>query len=304
MVGSSVKRRMLQIGVGTLVVAVVLLFAVALCCLPVPAPDGEQSQASDGSGGAIVTQVRFVSAQEAAQGTSSEAGSDSQQVGVGLADESLMRQRRLQMVREQLEARDIRDPRVLEAMRKVPRHLFVPESLRDEAYHDCPLPIGYGQTISQPYIVALMTQLARPRPTSRALDIGTGSGYQAAVLAELVKEVYSVEILKPLADLARARLKRLGYKNVHVRCADGYRGWPEHAPYDVIIVAAAPDHIPQPLIDQLAPGGRLVIPVGRFFQTLVVVTKQKDGTIQKESITPVAFVPMTGEAERVGERPQ
>ncbi|NOX54464.1 MAG: protein-L-isoaspartate(D-aspartate) O-methyltransferase [Planctomycetes bacterium] len=213
--------------------------------------------------------------------------------------ERRMQQLRLRMVREQLESRDITDRRVLDAMRRVPRHLFVPESSRDAAYENHPLPIGYGQTISQPYIVALMTQLARPKPTSRALDIGTGSGYQAAILAELVKEVYSVEILKPLADSARERLKALGYKNVHVRCGDGYRGWPEKAPFDLIIVAAAPDHIPQPLIEQLAPGGRLVIPVGRFFQNLIVVSKDRTGAVRKEAVTPVAFVPMTGEAQRV-----
>ena len=159
------------------------------------------------------------------------------------------------MVEEQLKGRDITDTRVLDVMAKVPRHLFVPEEERPWAYADHPLPIGLGQTISQPYIVALMTQLALPRKAARALDVGTGSGYQAAVLAELVKEVCSIEILCPLADSARARLKGMGYGNVEVRCGDGYRGWPEKAPFDVIIVAAAPDHVPEPLVQQLAPGG-------------------------------------------------
>jgi protein-L-isoaspartate(D-aspartate) O-methyltransferase len=197
------------------------------------------------------------------------------------------------MVKEQLAARDITDKRVLAAMRRVRRHLFVPESLRDLAYSDRPLPIGHGQTISQPYIVALMTQLGKPGKDERALDIGTGSGYQAAVLAELVQQVYSIEILCPLADAARQRLESLGYNNVDVRCGDGYAGWPEHAPFDVIIVAAAPEHVPQPLIDQLAPGGQLVIPVGRHYQELVVIEKQPDGRVKRRSVAPVAFVPMT-----------
>jgi protein-L-isoaspartate(D-aspartate) O-methyltransferase len=206
------------------------------------------------------------------------------------------------MVDRQLRSRDISDPRVLEVMGQVPRHLFVPEPLRERAYSDGPLPIGLEQTISQPYIVALMTQLARPRPEARALDIGTGSGYQAAILAELVETVYSIEILCPLADAARARLKALGHANVEVRCGDGYRGWPEHAPFDLIILAAAPDHIPEPLIEQLAPGGRLVLPVGGFSQELVVVEKGTDGTVTKDRIIPVRFVPMTGEAEEPGKR--
>ncbi len=205
-------------------------------------------------------------------------------------------QQRLRMVERQLRKRDITDCSVLDAMSRVPRHLFVPVPKRVFAYEDHPLSIGYDQTISQPYIVALMTQLAQPKPKFRALDIGTGCGYQAAVLAELVDKVYSIEIVPSLADEARGRLKTLGYNNVEVRCGDGYRGWPEHTPFDVIIVAAAPDHIPQPLIDQLAPGGRLVIPVGRDFQNLMVVEKKPDGSIQKRSVIPVRFVPMTGQA--------
>ena len=193
--------------------------------------------------------------------------------------------------------REIKDKRVLEVMGRVARHRFVPQRLRREAYADRALLIGHGQTISQPYVVALMTQLARPKPKGRALDVGTGSGYQAAVLAELCKEVYSIEIVKPLAEDAKKRLAALGYKNVTVRCGDGYRGWPKHAPFDVIIVAAAPDHVPQPLVDQLAPGGRMVIPVGDWWQNLLLIEKQKDGTVRRKSVAPVAFVPMTGEAE-------
>jgi protein-L-isoaspartate(D-aspartate) O-methyltransferase len=203
---------------------------------------------------------------------------------------------RRQMVEKQLRGRDITDQRVLEVMGRVPRHRLVAEQLQDAAYTDRPLPIDHGQTISQPYIVALMTQLAQPKATSRALDVGTGSGYQAAVLCELCKEVYSIEIVDGLAKQARQRLADLGYRNVQVRTGDGYRGWPEHAPFDLIIVAAAPDHVPRALVEQLAPGGRLVIPVGKFYQDLVVVEKQKDGKSREWTVAPVAFVPMTGEA--------
>ena len=216
--------------------------------------------------------------------------------------ERLFADQRQRMVERQLLDRDITDQRVLEVMGRAPRHRFVPEDLRDYAYRDRPLPIGHDQTISQPYIVALMTQLARPQPTARALDIGTGSGYQAAVLAELCQQVYSIEILKPLAESARGRLKELGYGNIEVRCGDGYRGWPQHAPFDVIIVAAAPDHVPKPLLEQLAIGGRLVIPVGRYFQFqhLLVCEKRRDGSIHQREVVPVAFVPMTGEAQQRG----
>lgn len=205
---------------------------------------------------------------------------------------------RRRMIERDLRGRDIVDPLVLGAMGSVRRQCFVPEPLRGEAYADYPLPIGHGQTISQPYIVALMTQLARPTPESRALDIGTGSGYQAAVLAEICKEVYGIEIIGPLAEQAASRLADLGYKNVVVRHGDGYRGWPEKAPFDVIIVAAAPDHVPQPLVDQLAPGGRLVLPVGDYYQELAVVEKLADGTIRHTAGIPVRFVPMTGEAAK------
>lgn len=204
---------------------------------------------------------------------------------------------RAAMVEHQLVARDIVNADVLRAMNRVPRHEFVPDRMRRRAYNDGPLPIGSGQTISQPYIVALMTQLAQPKADSRVLDVGTGSGYQAAVLAEIVGHVDSIEIVEELADEAGKRLRRLDYDNVSVHTGDGYGGLPDRAPFDVIIVAAAPDHIPQPLIDQLAPGGRLVLPVGDYYQKLTVVEKQSDGSSVKKSIAPVAFVPMTGKAE-------
>lgn len=206
--------------------------------------------------------------------------------------------RRAKMVERQFKLRDISDRRVLKAVYDVPRHEFVPEEYRDMAYNDQPLPIGHEQTISQPYIVGLMTQLAKVGPESKVLDVGTGSGYQAAVLAEITEQVFSIEILKPLADEATERLKRLGYDNITVRHGDGYAGWPDEAPFDVIIVAAAPDHVPPKLVEQLAPGGRLIIPVGnRKSQQLMVIEKQKDGKATKRAVVPVAFVPMTGEAQ-------
>jgi len=213
-------------------------------------------------------------------------------------DDEYYAQLRDAMVQRQLKARGISNPRVLEAMGKVPRHELVPPDLQDAAYEDRPLPIGQGQTISQPYIVALMTELAEPEPGEKALDVGTGSGYQAAVLAELVDHVYSIEIHEELADKARQNLERLGYNNVTVRHGDGYAGWPEQAPFDVIIVAAAPEEVPQPLVEQLAVGGRLVLPVGDgFSQNLVVISKQEDGTLTRRDVVPVAFVPMTGKAQ-------
>jgi protein-L-isoaspartate(D-aspartate) O-methyltransferase len=205
--------------------------------------------------------------------------------------------RRARMVETQIVARGVRDTRVLDAMRKVPRHLFVAPEERAHAYEDHPLPIGGSQTISQPYIVALMTELLALPPGARVLEIGTGSGYQSAVLSEIASEVYSIEILPDLARSAGEKLNELGYKNVTVRAGDGYRGWPEHAPFDGIIVTAAPEKIPEPLVDQLAPGGRMVIPVGGFFQELKVFTREEDGTISEKAIIPVRFVPMTGEVE-------
>ena len=201
------------------------------------------------------------------------------------------------MVEGQLRDRDISDPRVLEVMGRVPRERFLPPSLRHQAYEDHPLPIGLGQTISQPYIVALMVQLARPTAESRALDVGVGSGYQAAILAGLCHQVYGIEILEPLADDARALLAALGYTNIEIRCGDAYDGWPERAPFDAILSGAAPAEVPRPLIEQLAPGGRLVIPVGRYQQELLLIEKQRDGTALETAIAPVQFVPMTGAAE-------
>ncbi|MFQ5738379.1 MAG: protein-L-isoaspartate(D-aspartate) O-methyltransferase [Acidobacteriota bacterium] len=206
---------------------------------------------------------------------------------------------RRQMVSQQLQTRNIRNPRVLEAMGQVPRHLFVPESQRSLAYDDHPLPIGEGQTISQPYIVALMTQVADPSAGDRALEVGTGSGYQAAVLAGLLQEVYTIEIVPSLAQRAGRLLKTLGYDNVHVREGDGYQGWPEKAPFEVILVTAAADRIPQPLLDQLAEGGRLVMPVGKIqgIQTLTLITK-RNGQLDKKRVTAVRFVPMTGRVQK------
>lgn len=204
------------------------------------------------------------------------------------------------MIRQDMAARDIDDPVVLRAIGRVPRQEFVPAELRQAAYADQPLPIGEGQTISQPYIVALMTQLAGAKPGGRALDIGTGSGYQAAVLAEICRDVYSIEIIEPLANQARKRLASLGYKNITVRHGDGYRGWEEKAPFDVIIVAAAAGHVPQPLVDQLAKGGKLVIPVGQWYQELLVIERDKEGKIHRRGGIPVRFVPMTGEVEKTG----
>ncbi len=189
------------------------------------------------------------------------------------------------------------DPRVIEALATVPRHAFVPEELRRYAYRNRPLPIGHGQTISQPYIVALMTDLVEPKPDDVVLEVGTGSGYQAAVLAGLVGQVYTIEIVEPLGLAAAARLARLGYDNVEARLGDGYYGWEAHAPFDAIVVTAAASHVPPPLIAQLKPGGRMVIPVGgRFFtQQLMLVEKDAAGSVTTRQMLPVRFVPLTGE---------
>jgi protein-L-isoaspartate(D-aspartate) O-methyltransferase len=203
---------------------------------------------------------------------------------------------RMRMVADQIVRRGVNDPRVLAAMRAVPRHRFVPERLQATAYDDNPLPIGYGQTISQPYIVAKMTELLRLTPASKLFELGTGSGYQAAVASQLAAQVYTMEIHAPLADRARAALAALGYANVTVRTGDGYYGWPEHAPFDAILVTAAASHIPPPLVAQLVPGGRMVVPVGPAFATqrLMVVEKAFDGTITTRALFPVRFVPVTG----------
>jgi len=201
---------------------------------------------------------------------------------------------RLAMVAGQIASRGVEDPRVLDAMRAVPRHEFVPPGIREDAYGDSPLPIGHGQTISQPYIVALMTELARPSPSDRALEVGTGSGYQAAVLSRLVAHVFSVELVDPLAQSASAVLRRLGYSNVTVRSGDGYLGWPDEAPFDIILVTAAPEQVPAALVAQLKPGGRLIVPVGRVWdvQDLQLIEKDAAGRVKTRSIIPVRFVPL------------
>jgi len=204
---------------------------------------------------------------------------------------------REEMVRGQIEARGVKDGSVLRAMREVARHCFVPRESRGEAYDDHPIPIGQGQTISQPYIVALMTDLLQVKPSDRVLEVGTGSGYQAAVLSGLVDRVFSVEIIPALAEKARARLKSLGYENIRVRCGDGYLGWKEHAPFDAIIVTAAPSEIPPPLLRQLKPGGRMCIPVGGRYQVqqLTLIEKGHDGSVSKRAVIPVRFVPLLGD---------
>ncbi|MFH1799754.1 MAG: protein-L-isoaspartate(D-aspartate) O-methyltransferase [Candidatus Omnitrophota bacterium] len=208
-----------------------------------------------------------------------------------LAEENAFVLARQKMVDEQIALRGVHDERTLNAMRKVPRHLFVPASLRSAAYLDQPLPIGRGQTISQPFIVAYMTEKALVGPEDRVLEIGTGSGYQAAILGELAKEVYSMEIIRELADEATGKLKQLGYKNVKVKRGDGYQGWPEHAPFDVIMVTAAPLEVPEALLEQLKVGGRMVLPVGGSFQELIRITRTDTG-FERESLIAVIFVPM------------
>ncbi len=201
---------------------------------------------------------------------------------------------REKMVETQIKARGVKNPRVLSALLKVERHRFVPEENLNSAYSDQPLPIGEGQTISQPYIVALMTELLDLKGDEKVLEIGTGSGYQAAILAELSKEVYTIEIIESLASMSKKRLLELGYQNIQVKAGDGYLGWPEFAPFDAIVVTAAPDHIPKPLIEQLKEGGRMVVPVGTHTQELKKIVK-RSGKIETTDVIPVLFVPMTGE---------
>lgn len=212
-------------------------------------------------------------------------------------DDDVFAAARRLMVRTQLAARDIADTSVLQTMAEIPRHEFVPPNLKDMAYQDRPLPIGEGQTISQPYIVAYMTQALDLQAGDKVLEIGTGSGYQAAVLARLVEHVYTIEIIPSLGDSARQLLQRQGHDNVTVRVGDGYVGWPSEAPFDAIMVTAAPDHVPPALVDQLAEGGRLVLPVGDHYQELLRLTK-REGEIHTESLLPVRFVPMTGQAQK------
>lgn len=211
----------------------------------------------------------------------------------GTLDEDFTREREA-MVRDQIQRRGIEDAATLSALSSVPRHLFVPAGLRDDAYDDTPLPIGYGQTISQPYIVAYMTELVRPSRDMKVLEVGTGSGYQAAVLAAIVDSVFTIEIVKELAGPARDRLRSLGYSNAVVRYGDGYDGWGEKGPFDAILVTAAADHIPPPLVRQLKEGGRMVLPVGSPFmvQTLMLVEKE-GGKVSTTSLIPVRFVPLT-----------
>jgi protein-L-isoaspartate(D-aspartate) O-methyltransferase len=201
---------------------------------------------------------------------------------------------REKMVESQIKSRGVRDPRVLSTMLKVERHLFVPKEFQNSAYSDQPLPIGEGQTISQPYIVALMTELLELKGGERVLEVGTGSGYQAAILAELAAEVYTIEIVEKLASAAQKVLLEIGYQNIKVKAGDGYLGWPEAAPFDAIIITCAPDHVPKPLLDQLKEGGRMVAPVGTYSQELKKIVK-KSGKIETTDIIPVIFVPMTGE---------
>lgn len=212
--------------------------------------------------------------------------------GLGYSQPDKFESLRQKMVRNQIMDRGIDNSAVLNAMKKVPRHLFIPAEYQDEAYNDYPLPIGYGQTISQPYIVAYMTDAVKPGKRKIALEIGTGSGYQAAVLAEVVDKVYTIEIIEELAKQSAAKLKLLGYNNIECRFGDGYKGWPEHAPYDIIIVTAACETIPQPLVDQLADGGRMVIPVGKpsAVQELKLITR-KNGKTETKRLTFVRFVP-------------
>lgn len=207
---------------------------------------------------------------------------------------------RARMVDWQIEARTIKDPNVLSAMRTVPRHVFVRSTEQRYAYTDNPLPIGYQQTISQPYIVAFMTEALKLDPNSVVFEVGTGSGYQAAVCAEICREVYTIEIVEELAETAKKRLKELGYPNVFTKAGDAFFGWPEHAPFDAIIGTAAAGRIPEPLIEQLKPDGRMILPYGspRGFQYLVLLTKDKDGNVRKRNVMPVRFVPMTGEVQK------
>src|SRR2546423_4623357 len=205
---------------------------------------------------------------------------------------------RQKMLQEQLKPRGLHDERVLAAMAKVPREEFVPENMRAKSYFDSALPIGHEQTISQPFIVAFMTEQLRPQPTDRVLEIGTGTGYQTAVLAELVRDVYTIEIIEPLAKDASARLARLGYSNAHVKIGDGYQGWPEVAPFDAIIVTCAPDQVPQPLTQQLKEGGRMIIPARSGINQQLFLLEKKGGQMAQRAILPVRFVQMTGEATK------
>jgi len=215
-----------------------------------------------------------------------------------LPNEDIWREKRLAMVDRQIRARGVQDSCLLAVMESVPRHLFVPAGERHLAYDDHPLPIGYEQTISQPFIVAYMTAMLGIGPDDKVLEIGTGSGYQAAVLSRLAGRVYTIEIVEPLCHEAVAILARLGCDNVHVRCGDGFAGWPEEAPFDAIMLTASPENIPNPLVEQLAPGGRMILPLGGHYQELVLIQRTREGQLSRRNLIPVRFVPMTGEAEK------
>lgn len=206
--------------------------------------------------------------------------------------------KRIEMVEKQIIARGVKNEKVIEAMKKVPRHLFVPEEYRHLAYNDGPLPIGYDQTISQPYIVAYMTEVLDLKGNEKVLEIGTGSGYQAAILGEICKEVYTIEIVEELANRAKKILEDLGYKNIFIKIGDGYKGWPEKAPFDAIIVTCSPTNIPKPLIEQLAENGRMIIPVGEWYNQQLVLLRKKNGKMVRENLIPVRFVPMVNERKK------
>lgn len=244
---------------------------------------------------AVVWVAALISASSAGHLTSQESGQPREEWSARGAGTKAPASPVAAMVERQLRGRGISDQRVLRAMSAVPREKFVPKELRNSAYDDRPLPIGYGQTISQPFIVAFMTEQLQPKKTQRVLEIGTGSGYQAAVLSDLVSEVYTIEIVRPLAQRAEAVLRELGYKNVRVRAGDGYKGWPEHAPFDAIIVTAAPDHVPTPLVEQLKEGGRMVIPVGASGSQKLYLLEKQAGQIKQTAVIPVRFVPLTRE---------
>lgn len=248
-----------------------------------------------GCAGVILT--FFMAANDGGCTSNRSSGGNGIPPGMTASSEEKYRRLRERMVREQLEGRDIKDERVLAVMREVPRHRFVPPDFVDSSYEDNALPLILGQTISQPYIVAYMTQALELTGKERVLEVGTGSGYQAAVLAELAAEVFTIEIEPELARQAESVLRSLGYRNIHVRVGDGYDGWPESAPFDRVMVTAAPDHVPQQLLEQLKPGGKMIIPVGRTDQELLLIEKTASGVTTRSKI-PVRFVPMTGKAQR------
>jgi len=276
-----------------LLISCLALFVVA--CGSVPTPEAELAITAQPTPAAGAIGSSAMPPPQTAEATESSTMPPPEAATAGPEDRySRLREA---MVQEGIAGLDIRDEAILEAMRTVPRHEFVPPQYLDQAYDNHPLPIGHGQTISQPYIVALMTQAAQVQAGDRVLEVGTGSGYQAAVAATLAEHVYSVEIIGALADSARERLQRLGYDNVTVQHADGYFGWQDHAPFDAILVTAAPDHIPQPLVQQLKNGGRMVIPVGPVggYQTLWLLTRDDAGEVHTEDLGAVSFVPLTRE---------